>query len=235
MVRTRPSPLVEDVRPVKFSSMDELAAYYNNSITGKYIVRAAERMGLEPKNLGKNPEEICEGIERASLKLLRNDRGYKSPVHAVASIVMAKNDAGTAIEVLEKMISAMENEGKEQAGEFRNMADVMKEAKDIEFKINVESKSELIADEVLRISTHPNYRTSRTGIAVLVLNQRPNEGVDMVLNRLLPKLSGSEVYNLRAFVKGIMHKKKIEKGNILLNTLQTKVEEELRLMRENAA
>lgn len=227
--RTR--QLIEEARPAKFSSMRDLITYYDKSITARYIVKAAEKAGLEPKDLGKNTEDICEGIERASLKLLRNDRGYKTPMHAVASLVMAKNDADTAIAILGKMISAA-GEG-ETSNELKNMTEVMKEAKGIGFKNNAHPNSESVADEILRISTHRNYRNSKNGVAVLVLSQKPDDGADIVMNDILPRLSGSEVYDLKGIVRGMLHKKKIEKGDVLLNTLQTRVEEDLRKL--NAA
>jgi len=224
--------LVEDVRPVKFSSMKDLVAYYDKSITGRYIVKAAEKMGLGPEDLGKNPEKICEGIERASLKLLRNDRGYKSPVHAVASLVVARNDTDSAISILGKMISAVEDG--EASNELKNMTEVMKEAKSIGFKTGMGSDSELVSDEILRISTHRNYRSSKSGIAVLVLSQKP-DGADVVMSEIVPKLSGSEVYDLRGFVRNRVEKGKIVKGDYLLNTLEKRIEKDIERITGNAA
>jgi len=226
------SPLVEDVRPAKFSSMKDLVAYYEKSITGKYIVKAAEKMGLEPKDLGKNPEEICEGIERASLKLLRSDKGYKSPEHAVASLVVARNESDNAVAILGRMISAVENG--ETSNELKNMIEVIREAKSIGFKTGMGSDSELVSDEILRISTHRNYRSSKGGIAVLVLSQKP-DGADVVMSEIVPKLSGSEVYDLRGFVRNRIEKGKIVKGDYLLNTLEKRIEKDIERITGTAA
>ena len=52
--KVRASPLLEDVRPAKFSSMKDVVAYYKDSMTARYIVKSAEKMGLDPNDIVVN-------------------------------------------------------------------------------------------------------------------------------------------------------------------------------------
>lgn len=244
--------------PERFSSIDDVTAHFRNrredlpivntiSRLGAMrcttvesaddhaaveILETAKKMGVRLENLG-DTSEVEATIKRTARKLLDKNRGYDNAVYAVASIVLAKNDMDTAIRIIENMASKMDEgiKGKEPRTHLNNMSDIMKLAKELSLDINKLSsvRPEETADEILRVATHARYNNPKNGIAIVALGQKAEGTIDLVVNQIVPRCNGSELYLLNSFVNGMMNsfRKKLTEaeGVKLLEAIRSKLKE----------
>ncbi len=211
-------------RPERFSTMNDLLDHYKGNSNHRMIITVAKEIGAKLTNLGKSTEDICDGIDGAALRLGRRDKGYKSAMHAVASLVLAKNDSDTAIALIDNMAGMLRGENRTH---LRNISDMMKTAKS--FGLNIETlgggRPEITADEILRVAVHPRYKTPENGVAIVALAQKAPGAADMVKEKILPGRSGSELYCLGSYVKNLVNKQKMraEDARPLLDEIKVRL------------
>lgn len=210
----------------RFSTMDDLLNSWKGNSAASSIISAAKEMGLELKHLGSDAEEINNRIGRASLKLGRKDKGYCKPVYAVISMVLAKNDRDTAMGLIESMISKAEE--RETKNHLTNISSIMKEAKG--FGLGIEhlgsKREESTADEIVRVATNPRYHYAKNAVAIVMIGQKAPKTTEILVEEILPKCSGSELFHLGSFIRGRMNRNMIdrEEGTRLLKEIEGRLD-----------
>jgi len=188
----------------------------NGSQLAARLAEKAEKMGVRAENLGRDFEDACSNVEAAAKKLLFKNIGYEKAENAVVSIVLSKNNRDSAIEILDTLNS--------DAEEIANISKMLKTAKSMGLDINDFGKyrSEAV-DSLIRNSTSQVSFRPKTAVAKTIIEQRPEDAVDLVTGKILPELSDSEAYDLSGFVRRMVYKNKIKQGDVILSALQARV------------
>jgi len=197
-------------KPDRFSTMVDLIAHFKYHASARDIATAARRMELRLENLGRDSEDICSGIETASLKLINRNKGYLNAEYAVAGIVLANNDIDSAIEAMDKMAS--KTGGKEGKRHFTNISDMLKSAKELGLDVHRlgSKRSESTADEIIRVATHGRYNNPVKGLVIVALGQKAPGMVDILINTVFPRIEDSDLWCLGGYIRGMESRRKIE-------------------------
>lgn len=207
--------------PDRISNMNDLLENWKGNNSAREIIRTAKKLGIGPERFGNNSEEISEIIGTASFKFSRRDRGYCKPIYAVASIILAQNDLDTAKWIIAEMTSKTEE--KEVKRHLNNISAIMDETKNLGLSTEHlgSRRNQSTADEIVRVATNPKYNYPKNAIALVVLGQKAENMMDILLKNIIPKCTGSELFDLGSIIKGRTHKRviSVEQAEILLKEI----------------
>lgn len=212
--------------PDKSSDIDKLLNVWKDNQSAKEIIKTAKEFGIGPERFGSNDEEIAETIGAASFKFSRKDKGYCKPIYAVASMILAQNDLDTAKWLITEMASKTEE--KEVKKHLNNISAIMDETKNLGLSTEQlgSKRNHSIADEIVRAATNPKYNYPKNAIALVMLGQKAENMVDILLKNIIPKCSGSELFDLGSIIKGRMHRRVVsmEEAEILLIEIEKRLD-----------
>ena len=213
------------IEPDRNLNINDLMEAWKGNNSASEIIRTAKELGIGPDRFGNNSDEITESIGVASFKFSRRDKGYCKPIYAVASIVLAQNDMDTAKWLIAEMASKTEE--KEIKSHLTNISAIIDETKNLGLRTeNLGSiRNHSTADEIIRVATSRRYNYAKNAIAIVLLKQKAEDMMDILLKNIIPNCTGSELFNLGSYIKGRLHRNKIsrEQAEILLIDIEKKL------------
>jgi len=217
----------EKMPPEMSLSIDDLLKRWEGSTSARLILQTAKKLNIGPDRFGNSNEEINENIGRASFKLSRRDRGYCKEIYAVASMIIAYNDMDTAKWLIREIASKMdENDVKKH---LVNISDIMEEAKGLGLRTEQlgSIRTETTADEIIRVATNTKYRYPKNGLAIVMIGQKAPELKERIITSLVPKCSGTELFELKSYIMGRIGRRKmdIETGKELIKKIEERLDE----------
>jgi len=210
----------------KVSSIDGLFEVWRGNNSATAILHTAKKLNIGLDRLGNSSEEINENIGRASFKLSRKDRGYCEPIYAVSSMIIAHNDLDTAKWLITEMSSNIDEKNVKK--HLTNISNIMDAAK--EFGLTTKQlgsiSSESTADEIIRVATNPKHKYPKNGVVMVMIGQKAENLVDVVLKNIIEKCTGSELFDLGSSIRGRVHKRRIsvENAEILLKAIEKRID-----------
>jgi len=214
------------IDPDRNLNMNDLLEAWKGNNSASEIIRTAKELGIGPERFGNNNEEITETIGVASFKFSRKDRGYCKPIYAVASIILAQNDLDTAKLIITEMASKTEE--KEVREHLTNISAIMNETKNLGLSTEHlgSKRNQSTADEIIRVATNPKYNYPKNAIALVMLGQKAENTVDILLKNIIPKCTGSELFDLGSIIRGRTHKRviSVEQAEILLKEIKKRID-----------
>jgi len=185
--------------PDRIPAVDEVIGRYKGNHSAVLILNTAKKYGVGLDRFGRNYQEITDRLGVASFKFSRGDRGYCRPEYVIAGMIIAENDLDTSKWLIMEMASKVGE--KEVRTHLENICEIMEEAKKLGLDVEkIGTRKETTADEMLRVATNRKYRYAKLALGIIVIGQKPEDMERIVLNKIMPECSGSELYGLEGYI-----------------------------------